>query len=127
MWPVTRVLVVDDDGRFRGWARVLLERAGFVVVGEAADGGAAIEAAGRLRPELVVLDVGLPDMDGFEVARRLCARRSPPAVVLISSRERGDFGERFDSSPAVGFVPKEQLSGEVLVGLLARARGAVSG
>ena len=117
------VLIVDDDDRFRAWARVLLERAGYVVVGEAADGAWAIAAARRARPALVLLDLQLPDTDGFAVARVLCAERSPPAIVLTSTRERGDYGGRIDNSGALGFLPKERVSGEALAGLLARRDG----
>ena len=124
MGPVaSSVLIVDDDARFRAWARVLLERAGYVVVGEAGDGVSAFAAARRARPELVLLDLQLPDMDGFEVARVLSGERSPPAIVLTSTRERGDFGNRIDNSGALGFVPKEQVSGEALADLLARRGG----
>jgi DNA-binding NarL/FixJ family response regulator len=117
------VLIVDDDGRFRAWARVLLERAGYVVVGEAADGASAVVAARRDRPGLVLLDVHLPDGDGFGVARVLSAERWAPAIVLTSTRDAGDYGKRIDDSGALGFLPKEQVSGEALEGLLARRDG----
>ena len=120
------VLIVDDDGRFRAWARVLLERAGYVVVGEAADGASAIAAARRDRPGLVLLDVQLPDVDGFGVARVLCAERWAPAIVLTSTRDRVDYGERIDDSGALGFLPKEQVSGEALADLLARRDGRMA-
>ena len=81
-----RVLIVDDHAPFRARARALLEADGFEVVGEAADGEAAVAAAQRLRPDVVLLDVQLPGIDGFAVAERLAAEAEPPAVVLISSR-----------------------------------------
>ena len=82
------VLIVDDHAGFRASARALLEADGFEVLGEAADGESALEQARRLRPQVVLLDVQLPGMDGFAVAERLAAEPAAPAVVLISSRGR---------------------------------------
>jgi DNA-binding NarL/FixJ family response regulator len=120
--PAT-VLIVDDHGPFRARARVLLEQAGYVVIGEAADGAAAIDAARRSPPELVLLDIRLPDIDGFEVARRLCAPARGPIVVLLSTADASDYGERISNSCAVGFLPKDELSPEALAGLLAARDG----
>ena len=108
------VLIVDDHAGFRGFARRLLEADGFTVVGEAGDGSSAIEAAARLRPALVLLDVMLPDTDGFSVARRLAESGSGSTVVLTSSREAEDFGGRLEDSPARGFIHKDDLSGAAL-------------
>jgi DNA-binding NarL/FixJ family response regulator len=108
------VLIVDDHPGFRSFARRLLEADGFTVVGEAGDGGSAIEAAARLRPALVLLDVMLPDTDGFAVARRLAESGAESAVVLTSSREPEDFGDRLAQSPARGFIHKDELSGAAL-------------
>jgi len=108
------VLIVDDHVEFRRVARVLLETDGFQVVGEAADGASAIAEAARLRPQLVLLDVQLPDLDGFAVATRLAALAVPPQVVLTSSRSAGSFRRRLAASPALGFVAKSELSGEAL-------------
>ncbi len=114
-WSVaTTVLIVDDHPSFRASARKLLEAEGFEVVGEAADGGDAIEQAGRLAPDLVLLDVNLPDTDGFEVASRVTHVASPPAVVLVSSRDGSDYGPRIADSGARGFVAKAELSGASL-------------
>jgi DNA-binding NarL/FixJ family response regulator len=113
------VLIVDDHDGFRAGARALLEADGFEVIGEAADGPAAVEAASRLRPDLVLLDVQLPGLDGFAVAERLAAGDAPPAVILISSRGADAFRRRLASSPARGFIAKAELSGECLVSLLA--------
>ena len=88
------VLIVDDHPGFRSAARALLEADGFEVVGEAADGESGLAAAARLRPGLVVLDVQLPDLDGFEVARRLAHAGDPPVVVLVSSRDRSAYRGR---------------------------------
>jgi DNA-binding NarL/FixJ family response regulator len=116
----TTVLIVDDHPSFRATARVLLESEGYEVVGEAQDGESALLAAAELRPEVVVLDVQLPDLDGFEVARRLLGRAngSGPAIVLTSSRDRADFGPLVAESGARGFVPKAELSGAALAALL---------
>jgi DNA-binding NarL/FixJ family response regulator len=113
------VLVVDDHGGFRAWARALLEAGGHRVVGEAASGTGGISAARRLNPDVVLLDVHLPDLDGFEVARWLAAQPDPPVVVLVSSRERGDFGRRTPDSGAHAFISKVDLSAERLHALVA--------
>jgi DNA-binding NarL/FixJ family response regulator len=113
------VLIVDDNGGFRAWARVLLETAGYTVAGEAGDGASAIAAALASRPEVMLLDVQLPDTDGFEVARRLCAEQSDVAIVLTSTRDAFDYGARLGSCGAVGFLPKEALSAEALAAVLA--------
>jgi DNA-binding NarL/FixJ family response regulator len=110
------VLIVDDHPAFRASARKLLELDGFEVVGEAADGASALELAGELDPELVLLDITLPDLSGFEVAERLAAAR--PKVILTSSRTSRDLGRRLLRSGALGFVPKDELSGEALHDLL---------
>lgn len=113
-----RVLIVDDHPSFRASARVLLEAEGFDVVGEAADGAAALTEAGRLRPEVVLLDVQLPDIDGFDVAARLTGDADSPTVILVSSRDGSDFGPLVSRSGARGFVPKAELSGDRVQELL---------
>ena len=114
----TTVLIVDDHPRFRATARVLLESEGYDVVGEAADGAEALDRARELAPDLVLLDVNLPDTDGFAVAAELTSHNGAPAVVLTSSREGSDFGPLVGSSGARGFVPKSELSGPALAALL---------
>jgi DNA-binding NarL/FixJ family response regulator len=109
-----RVLIVDDHAPFRALARRLLVDDGFDVVGEAADGAAAIDAARALCPDVVLLDVQLPDLDGFSVARTLVEAALTPAVVLVSSRAVGDYGSRPITSAARGFIAKSDLSGERL-------------
>lgn len=113
-----RVLIVDDHPSFRATARLLLESEGFEVVGEAADGASGLLAASELAPDLVLLDVQLPDIDGFEVAAQLTAGGDRPAVVLTSSRDESDFGPLVAASGARGFVPKAELCGSVLLALL---------
>jgi DNA-binding NarL/FixJ family response regulator len=113
-----RVLIVDDHAGFRAGARRLLELEGYVVVGEAESGALALEAALELRPDLVLLDLQLPDADGTEVCERLRERSERPTVVLTSVRERADFGPRVSRCGAAGFIPKAELSGDSLVALL---------
>jgi DNA-binding NarL/FixJ family response regulator len=112
------VLIVDDHPSFRASARVLLESEGFQVIGEAVDGASAVVEAYRLRPQLVLLDVQLPDIDGFDVAARLTGDADSPTVILVSSRDGSDFGPLVSRSGARGFVPKAELSGERVQELL---------
>jgi DNA-binding NarL/FixJ family response regulator len=114
----TTVLIVDDHAGFRATARMLLEAEGFEIVGEASDGGSAVEQAATLSPDLVLLDVHLPDIDGFEVADRVIADDGTPAVILISSRSDGELEPRISASAARGFVSKADLSGPTLRALL---------
>ncbi|HEX5610690.1 MAG TPA: response regulator transcription factor [Solirubrobacterales bacterium] len=111
------VLIVDDHPSFRASARRMLEAGGYAVVGEAADGEAAIAAVRELAPDLVLLDVQLPDIDGFEVAARLRALGAASEIVLTSSRDGADFGDAVAESPARGFIPKAELSGRALTEL----------
>jgi DNA-binding NarL/FixJ family response regulator len=111
-------LIVDDHPSFRATARVLLEAEGFDVVGEAADGASALTEAGRLQPEVVLLDVQLPDIDGFEVTKRLRSDGATPTIVLVSSRDRSDYGDAVSSCGADGFIPKAEFSVSALVDLL---------
>jgi DNA-binding NarL/FixJ family response regulator len=111
------VLIVDDHAGFRSFARALLEAEGFDVVGEAADGASALAAARALAPELVLLDVALPDMDGFAVCDALLEEGAGPAVVLTSSRDVSSYRRRLKRSRARGFIPKSELSGPALSAL----------
>lgn len=111
----------DDDARFRAQARDLLVDDRFVVVGEAVDGASAIVSARSLRPDIVLLDIGLPDVDGFTVAESLAAHESPPIVVLTSSRDARAYGRRLRNGYVVGFIPKEQISAAALHALVDRA------
>jgi DNA-binding NarL/FixJ family response regulator len=111
------VLIVDDHAEFRRVAQQVLEAEGFEVVGEAADGESALTEVARLRPALVLLDIQLPDLDGFEVAARLAARANPPAVVLTSSRSVTSYRRRLAESDVRGFIAKSELSGEALTAL----------
>jgi DNA-binding NarL/FixJ family response regulator len=111
------VLIVDDHEPFRAVARELLERAGFIVTGEAADAAEALAAIAAEAPDVVLLDVQLPDKDGFAVATALAASHGP-AVVLTSSREADDYGRRVCSCGARGFIAKSKLSAATFSALL---------
>jgi DNA-binding NarL/FixJ family response regulator len=115
---VETVLIVDDHAGFRLLARRLLSAGGFEVVGEAADGASALASARRLRPGIVLLDVQLPDVDGFEVARRLAEAGLGASTVLISTRDAHAYRRRLSDSPALGFIPKSELSGQALAELV---------
>jgi len=108
------ILIVDDHAGFRVQARALLEADGFVVVGEAHDGATGLAAARALRPDFVLLDIGLPDVEGFDVARELAIEGPPPLVVLTSSRDASAFGPRLTGGRMLGFLPKDEVSGAAL-------------
>lgn len=115
------ILIIDDHAPFRAQARALLVADGFTVVGEAADGASGLEAVRALQPDLVLLDIGLPDIEGFDVARELATTGPPPLVVLTSSREASEYGPRLTSSRVLGFIPKDELSGAAIRALMGRA------
>jgi DNA-binding NarL/FixJ family response regulator len=112
------VLIVDDHAGFRATARRLLEGEGYEVVGDSEDAATALAVAKETRPEVVLLDVQLPDLDGFELTEQLIAIDPEIKVVLISSRDVEDFGQYVETSSARGFVPKAELSGSTLAALL---------
>ena len=116
-----RILVVDDHAGYRAALRRLLEVDGFNVIGEAPDGESALAALPELRPDVVLVDIQLPGIDGFDVAA-LVARMSPSAVVLISAREAESYGERLARTAAIGFIEKRDLDGDRLRRMLEGAR-----
>ncbi|SHN83910.1 Response regulator receiver domain-containing protein [Geodermatophilus obscurus] len=120
------MLIVDDHAPFRSLARRLLVAGGFQVVGEAADGADALRAARELAPDVVLLDVQLPDSDGFAVAERIAGRQGAPIIVLVSSRARLDYGSRVDASRARGFIAKAELGGEALLRVISGPAGAAT-
>lgn len=115
---MTTVLIVDDHPGFRAAARTLLEADGFEVIAEAEDAESATVLAAEVKPDLVLLDVQLPDIDGFEVARRLTQTSHPPVVILVSTRDRDDYGHEVERTPARGFIGKAELSGARIAALL---------
>lgn len=102
-----RVLIVDDHTSFRRLARRLLEGAGYDVVGEASDCASALTAVDDLDPDVVLLDVLLPDGSGFDVADEVARRQAGSVVVLTSSRQASDFGAAVDGRR---FIAKNELS-----------------
>jgi DNA-binding NarL/FixJ family response regulator len=117
---MSTILIVDDDPRFRAQARDVLIADGFVVIGEAVDGASGLEAVRALQPDFVLLDIGLPDIEGFEVARTLAVEGPPPWVVLTSSRDARAYGRRLSNGDFLGFIPKERISGAAIRALVDR-------
>jgi two-component system, NarL family, nitrate/nitrite response regulator NarL len=116
------VLVVDDHAGFRREARAILEADGFRIIGEAADGAVALAEAARLRPDVVFLDIGLPDGSGLDLVRQVRSIAPSAVVVLVSSRPRRDYGERVTGAGAHGFIDKATLTRGMLSALLDRLR-----
>jgi DNA-binding NarL/FixJ family response regulator len=112
------VLIVDDHAHYRALARDMQKLEGNEVVGEAAEALSALDAVRRLQPNVVLLDIQLPDLDGFEVARRLAQAGDPPAIVLVSSRDRSAYRRQLAESSARGFIPKSDLSGAAVAALV---------
>ena len=115
------ILIVDDHAAFRLEARQLLEAEGFDVLGEAADGEAALLLATNQRPDVLLLDIGLPDIDGFAVADRLAAIDPPIRVILTSSRDASIYGTRIRDAASLGFLRKDELSGDAIRALMGAA------
>jgi DNA-binding NarL/FixJ family response regulator len=103
------VVIVDDHAGFRAHARRCLEGEGYRVVGEAADCAGGLAAAARLAPDFVLVDVHLPDADGFELTERIGELPAAPDVVLTSSHDRSEMERCIEESGARGFVPKASL------------------
>lgn len=107
-----RILIVDDHPDFRRYARRMLESDGHIVIGEAPDAASAIERTRVLRPDVVLLDVNLPDESGLQIVDRLSPPGSQvPAIVLTSTRAARDLAPFLRRSRARGFIPKDELSG----------------
>ena len=116
-----RVLLVDDDDRFRAAACRTLVAEGIEVVAEVDNGLEVLGAAARCRPDVVLLDIGLPDIDGLEVARRLRTQQAGPVVILISTRDAA-YGRRVASGLAAGYLPKDRLSLQAILELVPSGR-----
>lgn len=114
----TRVLIADDHSGFRSQAVKLLETEGFEVLGCAADGSSALSMTADLQPDVLLLDIQLPDISGFEVARRLDTPGNASAIVLISTRELSDYGGDVEAAPVKGFITKAELSGAAIIEVL---------
>jgi CheY-like chemotaxis protein len=112
------VLIVDDHAAFRAAASALLRADGYDIVGEAAEGTSALALTRRLGPDIVLLDVQLPGLDGFDVARQLADLPRTPAVVLVSSRDASAYGSRLAVAAVAGFLRKQALSGSALAELV---------
>jgi DNA-binding NarL/FixJ family response regulator len=111
------VLIVDDHSGFRRWARAFLGAEGYDIVGEAADGWTAVHEIARLRPDVVLLDIHLPDIDGFQVAR-MVRENERQSIVLISSRDAEEFGDQIRASGSRGFLAKADLSALTLEAII---------
>jgi DNA-binding NarL/FixJ family response regulator len=111
-------LIVDDHPACREVARIVLEGAGLEVVAEATDGETALAAVAETNPDVVLLDVRLPGLDGIRVAELLAWRKAPPMVVLTSSSDAASYGDRLAAAPVRGFIPKERLTTRALAELL---------
>src|SRR5688572_5464205 len=117
----SRVLIVDDHPGFRSEARTLLESAGYEIVGEAATATAASAAAASLQPDLVILDIGLPDGSGLDATAEIRAAAPETAVVLVSVRPATDYGQRLAESGALGFISKADLSAAAIERVIRRS------
>jgi DNA-binding NarL/FixJ family response regulator len=119
-WVARTIVIVDDHADFRAHAGELLEAAGYEVVGSCPDGRSALTAIAELCPDVVLLDVQLPDIDGFGVIEQVDGRVDGPIVVLISTRDAADYGARVARSGAAGFISKEDLSARSLAQVVSR-------
>lgn len=115
---MSSVLIVDDHDTFRALARAVLEASGYTVAGEASDGESALRTAAEVDPDIVLLDIQLPDTDGFAVAESLAQLAHPPAIVLVSTRAEDAYRQRLNEAPALGFVNKSDFSSNALAALV---------
>lgn len=113
-----RLLIVDDHAGFRDLAGPLLQGVGFELVGAVATGGEALTLLADCRPDVLLLDVQLPDTTGFEVCRAVLRIQPDVRVVLCSIHPASDFGPEVTSCGAKGFLAKSQLSGAALLAFL---------
>ncbi len=119
-----RVLIVDDQAPFREAARAVVEATdGFQVVGEAPTGEASVDAARELRPDLVLMDVNLPGINGLEATRRILNESSPVVVLLLSTYEEDEYAPKAAESGASAYIPKSAFEPERLASAWAAATG----
>jgi DNA-binding NarL/FixJ family response regulator len=116
------ILIVDDHAAFRFAMRAVLDREGFEVVGEASDGETGIREARRLRPDIALIDIQLPDIDGFAVAARLAEGGHAPVMILISTREASAYGGRVAAASVAGFLAKRSISGAAIRAVVERTQ-----
>ncbi|MEE9473775.1 MAG: response regulator transcription factor [Acidimicrobiia bacterium] len=110
-----RVLIVDDQLPFREAARMVVEMTdGFEVAGEAGDGEEGVEMTRALKPDLVLMDVQMPGIDGLEATRRIRELNDPPEVMVMSTHESGDYRETALDAGAYAFIPKSEFSMDAL-------------
>lgn len=120
----TTLLLVDDEALVRAGLRMVLDsNQGISVVGEAGDGLAAVQAVTALRPDVVLLDIRMPGMDGIEAARRITALPAPPAVVMLTAFDTEDFVADALEAGAQGFLLKSAPPQELVNAVHAAARG----
>lgn len=118
-----RVLIVDDQLPFREASRMVVELSdGFEVIAEATTGLEAVELASTLRPDLVLMDVQMPGIDGIEATRRICAIDDPPVVIVMSTHESGDYDSAAVAAGALGFLPKSQFGMSTLTEMWGQVR-----
>jgi two-component system, NarL family, invasion response regulator UvrY len=119
-----RVLIVDDQAPFREVARTVVELTdGFEVAGEAEDGEAAVAAALDLRPELVLMDVNLPGIDGLEATRRILREATGVVVLMLSTYEAEEYAPQAAEAGAAAYIPKSEFEPDRLAAAWAEARG----
>jgi len=118
------VLIVDDSAPFRATARTLLQARGYEVVAAVPDAASGLEAAHKLRPDAVLLDINLPDGDGLQIARRFAVGGYAPVIVLVSTMDGAAFGDGIAASGARGFIAKASLRSPLLIELLGPPSGA---
>lgn len=122
-----RTLIVDDQPNFRSAARMVVEATdGFEVAGEAETGESAVELAEQLGPDLILMDINLPGINGLEATRRILDRSHSVVVLLVSTYDEADFGQQIAQSRAAGFIPKASLEPERLARAWEHAKPAAA-
>jgi len=115
---VPTLVIVDDSQEFLASAQAMLSEEGFDVIACVSDPSLVVEHVSVLRPAVVLLDIQLPSISGFELARRLAELQPRPIVVLISSRDAATYGSELTHAPVQGFIPKWELSGDALAAMV---------